>query len=116
MTLNSELQEILNFSKNFFKKNTLQKSRFFYCSNENWGVSGQNIFSHMISSKEIVNSFKKNKISFSYLLIYLRFITKIHQLFLFSEKKLNKEFNFQLNSYYKKLIEHDFKIITSLKI
>ena len=79
------------------------------------GVSGQNIFSHMISSKEIVNSFKKNKISFSYLLIYLRFITKIHQLFLFSEKKLNKEFNFQLNSYYKKLIEHDFKIIISLK-
>ena len=79
------------------------------------GVSGKNIYSHFISSNEIIQSFKKNSLQNSVILIYLRFFTKIHQLFFFNEKKLNKEFNFQLNPHYEKLVKFDFKIIKSIK-
>ena len=56
------------------------------------GVSGKNLFSHLASSKEIINSFKKNKIKNFDILTYLRFFAKIHQLFLFDKERLNKEF------------------------
>ena len=79
------------------------------------GVSGRNIFSHITSSKEIVSSFKKNKIKCLSILIYLRFIAKVHQLFFFNKKKLNKEFKNSIDTYYFKISKFDFKIIKSLK-
>ena len=79
------------------------------------GVSGRNIFSHIISSKEIMIAFANNKIKGFHILIYLRFIAKIHQLFLFDQEKLNKEFSYNLESYYFKITKFNFKIIKSLK-
>ena len=75
----------------------------------------ENIFSHIISSNEIINSFKKISLKVFFLLIYLRFIAKIHQLFIFDENKLNKEFNFKLNQHYLKIGRYDFKILEKLK-
>lgn len=79
------------------------------------GVSGKNIFSHIISSNEISRSFKINNLSYNILLIYLRFIAKIHQLFFFNENKLNKQFYFKLIPHYLKISKYDFTIIKSLK-
>ena len=79
------------------------------------GVSGKNIFSHIISSNEIIKSFKKNNLKSNFIFIYLRFIAKIHQLFFFNENTLNKEFNFKFNPYYQKIGKFDFKIIKSLR-
>ena len=79
------------------------------------GVSGRNIFSHFISSKEIIIAFKNNKIKGFNILIYLRFFAKIHQLFFFDKEKLNKEFKYNLDPYYFKITKFDFKIIKSLK-
>ncbi len=54
------------------------------------GVSGENIFAHIKSSNEILKSFKINDVSSNIIFVYLRFLAKIHQLFLFDEKKLIK--------------------------
>lgn len=104
------------FLRMFIKKKQKYKTLSFCVARmRTGGVSGKNIYSHFISSNEIINSFKKNNLNNSVILVYLRFFTKIHQLFLFNQKKLNKDFNFQLDPYYKKLVKFDFKIIKSLK-
>lgn len=105
----------------FFLRIFIKNKEKFYNSNlcttrmRTGGVSGRNITSHITSSKEIIKSFKNNKIKSFKSLIYLRFIAKIHQLFLFDEAILNKEFKFNLDKYYLRLIRFDFKIIKYLK-
>ncbi len=78
------------------------------------GVSGKNIFAHIKSSSEILKSFKINNLRSNMLFVYLRFLAKIHQLFLFDEKKINQEFNFKINKYYDEIGKYDFKIIKNL--
>lgn len=104
------------FLRIFVKNNQFYKNlNFCVARMRTGGVSGKNIFSHIISSNEIIKSFKKNNLNSFFLLIYLRFIAKIHQLFIFNEKKLNREFNFKLNLYYLKIAKYDFKILEKLK-
>jgi glycosyltransferase involved in cell wall biosynthesis len=76
------------------------------------GISGKNLFSHFKSSNEILYSLKINKVYSNILFVYLRFISKIFQIYLFSKKNNIK---YKINNYYKKLIEVDFKILTDIK-
>ena len=78
------------------------------------GISGRDINSHILSSKEINDSFKRNKIKNNIIFIYLRFIAKLHQIFLFNQKKINKSFNFFQKNIYKKYKFYDFKIIDNI--
>ena len=50
------------------------------------GISGKNLFSHFKSSNEILHSLKINKVYSNILFVYLRFISKIFQIYLFSKK------------------------------
>ena len=79
------------------------------------GVSGKDLSSHIVSSKEIINSFKKHKVKCFDILIYLRFITKLHQLFIFDKEKLNKGFKNNLQLHYLEINKFDFKIIKYIK-
>lgn len=97
------------------KKIAFENLNFCVARMRTGGVSGKNIFSHIISSNEIIKSFKKNNLKSNFIFIYLRFIAKIHQLFFFNENTLNKEFNFKFNPYYQKIGKFDFKIIKSLR-
>jgi hypothetical protein len=76
------------------------------------GISGKNLFSHFKSSNEILHSLKINKVYSNILFVYLRFISKIFQIYLFSKKNKIK---YKINNYYKKLIEVNFKILTDIK-
>jgi len=76
------------------------------------GISGKNLLSHLNSSNEIIHSLKINKIYSNILFVYLRFISKIFQIYLFNKRAKNK---YYINNYYKKLIEFDFKILTNIK-
>jgi glycosyltransferase involved in cell wall biosynthesis len=76
------------------------------------GVSGKNLLSHINSSNEIHQSLNKNKVYSNIFFIYLRFFSKIFQIYLFGKKN---KINFKINDYYKKLIMFDFKILTNIK-
>lgn len=104
------------FLRIFIKNNEIFKNINFCISRmRTGGISGKNLSSHLISSKEIINSFKKNKISNSIILVYFRFIAKVHQLFLFDQKKINKGFKFNLDSHYSEISNYDFRILKSIK-
>ena len=56
------------------------------------GISSRNIKSYIISTKEILQSFKINKIPKFKIIIFLRFIFKIKQLYFYNKNKINKTF------------------------
>ena len=56
------------------------------------GASGKNLLSYYISLKENYISLKKNKQFASIFLLLLKVPSKILQYFLFSELKINKDF------------------------
>ena len=72
------------------------------------GISSKNIFSYIISTKEILKSFKLNGIKNNIFRILLRFPLKIVQIINFNKNYLNKDFkvfsiHFDENKYYKKI-------------
>lgn len=79
------------------------------------GISGKNIYSHIVTSNEILESLKKNKIFSNIIIIYLRLIFKLNQLIILKrERKHNNQF--KLNNKFKKLIKYDFKILSNIKL
>ena len=56
------------------------------------GISDQNWLSYIYTTKEILRSFKENSLNTSLVKILLRIPLKLHQLFLFNQKILNKNF------------------------
>jgi glycosyltransferase involved in cell wall biosynthesis len=56
------------------------------------GISSKNIWSYIISTKEIIKSHQLNKIRPHSILISIRFIFKIRQLYMFNVIKINKTF------------------------
>jgi glycosyltransferase involved in cell wall biosynthesis len=77
------------------------------------GLSGKNILAHILSTKEMYSSLKKNKLFSSYFFILIRFIAKSFQLF--NLKKYSNLKLFKINKYYKKLVSYNFKIIRGAK-
>ncbi len=74
------------------------------------GVSTKNILSYIQSSSEIIQSFNDNKLNFSRITIYLRFIFKLNQFFLISEKLKKQKLNYFFHPFYKKKCQYDFII------
>jgi glycosyltransferase involved in cell wall biosynthesis len=96
----------------YLKKYRYQIIRLNITRMKTGGISGKNLLSHLKSSNEIFRSLKINKIYSNILFIYLRFLIKILQIYVFSRKVKNK---YKINNYYKKLIKFDFKILTNIK-
>jgi glycosyltransferase involved in cell wall biosynthesis len=76
------------------------------------GISGKNLYSHLLTSREIFQSLKNHKLYSNILFIYLRFFIKLKQLIIF---KNNVKEKFIINKYYKKFVEYDFKILSKIK-
>jgi glycosyltransferase involved in cell wall biosynthesis len=78
------------------------------------GVSDKGIYSYIKNTKEVYQSFLNNKVKRSLILIILRFIFKINQLFLSNKKKFNKGFKvFKIIFDRKFLLTNNFKIVTN---
>jgi glycosyltransferase involved in cell wall biosynthesis len=56
------------------------------------GISSKNIWSYIISTNEIIKSHKLNNLNPQYILISLRFIFKIRQLYMYNVININKTF------------------------
>ena len=98
----------------------IHKLRFFKCNQiftrmKTGGLSSKNLFSYFISTKEIIQSFKENKIYFNYLRIISRLPLKIIQFFNFNEKKLNHSYNFKYSEFLKKIERPQLRIIQNIK-
>jgi glycosyltransferase involved in cell wall biosynthesis len=79
------------------------------------GASGKNFYSYIITLKENYTALKKNKKLASIILLLFKIPFKIIQLFNFSEKKLNYDFEI-FKEYYKEKIQiRTLKIIKNLK-
>lgn len=75
------------------------------------GISGKNFYSHIITTNEILQSLKENKIFSNIAIIYFRLIFKLKQL-IFLKKN---QHHFKVNKYFNKFIEYDFKILNKVK-
>jgi hypothetical protein len=79
------------------------------------GISGKDFFSYIISSTEIIKSFKKNKIEFNLFYILLRFPIKLLQFINLNQKKLNKKFKLIISDFFRKKYKYDFNLIANIK-
>ncbi|MDA9852521.1 glycosyltransferase [Candidatus Pelagibacter sp.] len=78
------------------------------------GVSDKGVYSYIRNTYEVYQSFLNNKVNTSLILISLRFIFKINQLFIRNKKKLNKSFKvFKITFDRKFLLANNFKIVTN---
>jgi len=79
------------------------------------GISGKNIWSYVISTKEILESFKINKIKKLKLIIFLRFVFKVEQLFFYNKDKINKSFkNYKIHFDVNEMKKKSFVLIDKL--
>ena len=80
------------------------------------GISSKNIWSYIISTKEIIRSHKINNIKPQKILLSLRFIFKIKQLYLFNKLAVNKSFKlFKIVFDKSEMRKNSFTIIDDLK-
>jgi len=102
---------VLYKNNNHFKKLNLLITRM-----KTGGISGKDFFSYIISTIEIVKSFKKNKLTSNLLFIILRFPIKLLQFINFNSKKLNKNFKLILSNFFLQKYEYDFNLLTNIKL
>jgi glycosyltransferase involved in cell wall biosynthesis len=101
---------ILYKNNNYFKKLNILVTRM-----KTGGISGKDIFSYLISTIEIIKSFKKNKIKHNVLYIILRFPIKLLQFVNFNSKKLNSSFKLIKSNFFLQRYKYDFNLITNIK-
>ena len=75
------------------------------------GISGKNFQSYIISTQEILQSYKINKIKISLLIVLLRLPPKLLQYFLFSKEKLNHNYRLFKLKFGMEFLNGAFKII-----
>ena len=79
------------------------------------GISNKDIWSYIVSTKEILESFKINKISKFKIIIFLRFIFKIKQLYFYNKSKINETFNnFKIHFDNEELKKNSFILIDKM--
>ena len=78
------------------------------------GLSSKNLESYFIINKELINSFKINKINNNYFYIFLRIPSKIFQFFNFNIKKINSSFLYKNSSFLNKYYEGNIKLIQNI--
>ena len=80
------------------------------------GVSGKNIKSYLTINEEIKKSFINNKLSITYLHFFLRIPSKIKQLLIYNQKRLNQSFSICKPIFDKQyLFKNNFNIIDKIK-
>ena len=80
------------------------------------GISSKNIWSYIISTKEIIKSHEINNVKSQKLLIAFRFIFKFKQLFLYNKFEINKSFKlFKIMFDKTEVRKNSFTIIDDLK-
>ena len=78
------------------------------------GLSSKNFSSYIIINKELINSFKLNKIDNNFYYIFLRIPSKIIQFFKFNKKKINNSFLLKNSSFLNKYYEENIKLIQNI--
>ena len=78
------------------------------------GISGKNLKSYLVSTKEIFNSLKNNKISTNIFYVLSRIPSKLRQYLKFSTYNLNRNFIFKIHKFYWKFFNLNFKILGSI--
>ncbi len=79
------------------------------------GLSSKNLKSYIIINKELIKSFKINKIVTNNLLIFLRIPSKIFQFIFFNKNKINAKFKIINSNYFKNNKETKIKLIQNIK-
>ena len=79
------------------------------------GISGRNLLSYLISTKEILESFKKNNIKNNIFKIFLRLPSKLLQYFIYNKRTLNQNFKLFKIKFGEKYLENSFKLIKDVK-
>ena len=79
------------------------------------GISGRNLLSYLISTKEILESFKKNNIKNNIFKILLRLPPKLIQYIIYNKKTLNENFKLFKIKFGEKYLENSFKLIKDVK-
>ena len=77
------------------------------------GISGKNFESYIISTKEILKSFKINSLKTNFFKIILRLPPKLLQYFFINERTLNHDFRLFKIKFGEKFLENAFRIIKS---
>ena len=104
------------FNKIFYKeKFKIYYSKLLITRMKIGGVSTKNLFSYVISTKEIIKSLKENNLFKSHFLVFFRFLFKINQIFFFEKIKLKKQSKKNYHSFYKENLVYDFFIYKSFK-
>ena len=94
----------------FINKIPFYKTNLIVTRMKTGGVSGKNLLSYIISTKEICKSFLNNNLKINSIYIFFRFIFKIHQLIIINSENINKNFSYKINKFYKKKLKYDFLI------
>jgi glycosyltransferase involved in cell wall biosynthesis len=102
---------ILYKNNNNFKKLNLLITRM-----KTGGISGKDFFSYIISTIEIVKSFKKNKLNYNILFIILRFPIKLLQFINLNSKQLNRSFKLILSNFFYQKYKYDFNLLANIKL
>ena len=79
------------------------------------GLSSKNLGSYIVINKELIKSFKLNKITNNNFLILLRIPSKIFQFFLFNKRKLNESFKLIGSDFIKNNKENKIKLLQNIK-
>jgi glycosyltransferase involved in cell wall biosynthesis len=79
------------------------------------GISGKNIYAYVISTVEILKSFRMNNLKNNFFNIISRIPLKISQFLIFNVKMLNKDFQYVYSNFLRKTIKPDFKIIKNIQ-
>ena len=95
----------------FIKKNKYKKINLLVTRMKTGGISGKNIYAYIISTIEILRSFKINNLKNNYFNIVTRVPLKISQFLNFSAKMLNKDFKYIYSRFLRETIKPDFKVI-----
>ena len=77
------------------------------------GISGKNFESYIISTKEILQSFKINQIKIFFFQIILRLPPKLFQYLFFNKLNLNQNFKLFKIKFGEKFLENSFRILKS---
>jgi glycosyltransferase involved in cell wall biosynthesis len=113
---NFKIASDFEFFLRIFKKNNnhFKKLNLIITRMKTGGISGKDFFSYIISTVEIVKSFKKNKLKYNILFIILRFPIKLLQFINFNSKRLNKSFKLILSNFFLQNYKFDFNLITNI--
>ena len=97
------------------KKIKFQLINFTITRMKTGGLSGKNLNSFIQINKEILRSFKENKIKSNLLKILLRVPSKLKQYIFLNQEKLNSEFFIKESKYYKSKLFETLNVVQNIR-